>query len=205
MKHFSDVTPAASRVLDVAERLIARRGYNGFSYEDIARQIGIRKPSIHHHFATKAELVAVLAQRYTHRFRTALLEIDGRHGQASARLRAYAALFEQTYRRDGELCVCGILGAEAESLPTPAADEVARFFRVNLDWLTATFAAGAEAGELRLPRSAAAHAQACLALLEGAMVVGRGLGTGGTAGAALTPAALAAAYLEPLASAPAAA
>ncbi|MDY6813525.1 MAG: TetR/AcrR family transcriptional regulator, partial [Pseudomonadota bacterium] len=170
MKHFSELTPAATRVLDVAERLIAQRGYNGFSYEDIARRVGIRKPSVHHHFATKAELVAVLAQRYTHRFRTALLEIDGRHGQAPVRLRAYAALFEQTYRRDRELCVCGILGAEAESLPALAANEVARFFGVNLDWLSTTFATGGETGELQLPRAAAVHAQAYLALMEGAMV-----------------------------------
>ncbi|MDY6812989.1 MAG: hypothetical protein SV108_04800, partial [Pseudomonadota bacterium] len=75
----------------------------------------------------------------------------------------------------------------------------------NLDWLSTTFATGGETGELQLPRAAAVHAQAYLALMEGAMVVGRGLGTGGTASAALTPAALAAAYLEPLASAPAAA
>lgn len=205
MKHFSEVTPAATRVLDVAERLIARRGYNGFSYEDIARQIGIRKPSIHHHFATKAELVAVLVQRYTHRFRTALLAIDGRHSQAPARLHAYAAVFEQTYRRDRELCVCGILAAEAEGLPAPAAHEVARFFHVNLEWLATTFAVGAEADELRLPQSATVHALAYLALLEGAMVVGRGLGDGDEAKSVVTPAALATAYLEPLTVTPTAA
>ncbi len=202
MKHFSEVTPAATRVLDVAERLIAQRGYNGFSYEDIARQIGIRKPSVHHHFATKAELVAVLAQRYTHRFRAGLLTIDGRHGRAPARLHAYAALFEQTYGRDRELCVCGMLAAEAQSLPGPAAHEVARFFRVNLQWLAATFAAGVDAGELRLPQGAEVHAQAYLALLEGAMVVGRGLGGEGSARAAIAPATLAAAYLAPLAATP---
>ena len=196
MKHFSEVTPAGERVLDVAEELIARRGYNGFSYDDIAKRIGIKKPSIHHHFPTKAELVAVMAQRYTHRFRGALLEIEGRQAVPHARLMAYADLFERTHLREREFCVCGILGAEAETLPAPAAEEVSRFFTLNLDWLGAVFKQGAEEGSLRLPAPAPVHAEGLLALLEGSMLLARGLrqSTAGGAG----PVALAAAYLTPL-------
>ena len=82
MKHFSEISAMAERVVDAAEGLVQRRGYNGFSYDDVAIIVGIKKPSIHHHFPTKAELVAVVAQRYTHRFRTALLEVEGRHAKS---------------------------------------------------------------------------------------------------------------------------
>lgn len=36
------------RILDVAQRLIQDRGYNGFSYRDVAAEVGIRAPTIHH-------------------------------------------------------------------------------------------------------------------------------------------------------------
>jgi TetR/AcrR family transcriptional repressor of nem operon len=43
-------------LLDVAEELLLTRGYNGFSYNDIAEKVGIRKASIHYHFPSKSGL-----------------------------------------------------------------------------------------------------------------------------------------------------
>ena len=174
MKHFSELSASAERVVDAAEVLIQHAGYNGFSYDDVARQVGIKKPSIHHHFPTKADLVSVVAQRYTHRFREQLLKIEGKHAKAVNRLSAYAALFQQTYDQDRRLCVCGILGAEAEALPPSVASEVQRFFAINLEWLSQTFAAGQADGSLRPSVEPAALAELYLCALEGAMVVGRG-------------------------------
>ncbi|MEC5218440.1 TetR/AcrR family transcriptional repressor of nem operon [Actimicrobium sp. GrIS 1.19] len=175
MKHFADISPTAERVVDAAEGLVQLHGYNGFSYDDVARLVGIKKPSIHHHFPKKEELVAVIAQRYTHRFREELLRIDQQHARAPQRLTAYAALFERTYASDRRLCVCGILSAESDSLPDVVTDEVAQFFKVNLDWLTGVVAEGQRAALIRAGAGAAELAEAFLCALEGAMVVGRGM------------------------------
>lgn len=175
MKHFSEISPTAEKVVDAAEGLIQERGYTGFSYDDVAQLVGIKKPSIHHHFATKAELVAVVTQRYTHRFREQLLAIEGRAAKAPERLSAYAALFERTFANNRRLCLCGMLGAEADSLPESLAGEVNRFFQANLEWLVAAFRDGQRAGLIRPSPDANALAEAFLCALEGAMVVGRGL------------------------------
>jgi TetR/AcrR family transcriptional repressor of nem operon len=175
MKQFTDLTPAAERIVDAAEDLVQTLGYNGFSYEDVARIVGIRKPSVHHHFPTKMELGAVVAQRYTHRFREALLRIEGSSSQAPARLRAYADLFDATYDKSRRLCICGMLGAEADSLPQEIMLQVKRFFSVNLEWLTMVFAEGLADGSLKSSRAPAELAEAFLCTLEGALMVGRGL------------------------------
>ena len=193
MTPFGEMSATAERVVDAAEGLIQQHGYNGFSYEDIARQVGIRKPSVHHHFSTKAELVAVVAKRYTHRFGEQLLTIERKHARAPARLKAYAALFEQTFAQDQRLCLCGMLGAEADSLPDEVAGEVAQFFAANLKWLTAVVAAGQAASLIRSRPASAAIAEAFLCALEGAMVVGRGMPS------ARGPAATAAVFLAALA------
>ncbi|MBC3930277.1 TetR/AcrR family transcriptional regulator [Undibacterium curvum] len=175
MKHFSEISATAERVVDAAEGLIQARGYNGFSYDDVARLVGIKKPSIHHHFATKSELAAVVAQRYTHRFKELLLQIEGSSVKAAERLSAYAALFEKTFSTDKHLCVCGMLGAESSSLPEIVNHEVQRFFDANLDWLTQIADDGQRAGQLTSKLSPQSIAETYLSLLEGAMVVGRGM------------------------------
>ena len=176
-KHFSELTPAAERLVDVAQGLIQRGGYNGFSYEDIARVVGIKKPSIHHHFPTKADLVTVVTQRYMHRFREALLRIEGQQARAPERLLAYAELFEQTYGAQRQLCLCGMLGAETDAVPAEVAQEVQQFFKTNLQWLTDVIEQGQRQNSLRKEVDARVHAQLLLCALEGAMVVGRAAGS----------------------------
>jgi TetR/AcrR family transcriptional repressor of nem operon len=177
MKQFSEISPSAERVVDAAERLIQQYGLNGFSYDDIAREIAIKKPSIHHHFRTKAELVQVIVQRYAHRFAGALAAIDAAVADPVKRLARYADLFAATYRQDRRLCVCGILGAEAASMSAEVAAEVEAFFQMNLDWLAAQLAAGVAAGSLRQGSAGPAQAYGLLSVLEGAMMVGRGMGS----------------------------
>ncbi|MES2165376.1 MAG: TetR/AcrR family transcriptional regulator [Pseudomonadota bacterium] len=187
MKHFSEMSESALRVVDAAEGLIQERGYNGFSYDDVAKLVGIKKPSIHHHFATKGDLATAVAQRYTHRFREQLLRIEVQHAKAQDRLTAYATLFENTFAAEQRLCVCGMLGAEAKSLPDGVAHEVSRFFEANTDWLAMVIAEGQRAQQLRAQPEARALADAFLATLEGAMIVARSVrGARGPAGVAQT-------------------
>ena len=164
----------ASRVMDVAEALIQQRGYAGFSFDDIAQVVGIRKPSVHHHFRTKSDLVAALARRYTDRFELALAAIDIARDDPLARLNAYVQLFAATYANERRLCVCGMLGAEADALPGEVADAVSRFFQLNLTWLSAAMRDAQRSGQLATGQRPGALAELLLSTLEGAMIVGRG-------------------------------
>jgi TetR/AcrR family transcriptional repressor of nem operon len=50
-------------ILDAARDLIQTRSYLGFSFQDVADQVGIRKPSMYHHFSSKEALgVAVIRE-----------------------------------------------------------------------------------------------------------------------------------------------
>ncbi len=170
MRDYQQLSPAAERIVDVAEALIQRQGFNGFSYEDIAQAVGIRKPSVHHHFATKADLATVVTQRYVQRFTDALHNLDLSQDQAHERLLAYAQLF-QSANQNQRLCLCGMLGAEFETLPDSVRVHIHTFFELNVQWLQTILAEG-------WPEQAERSNKLALLLfsaLEGSMLVGRTL------------------------------
>ena len=57
---------------DAAERHARRGGYHGFSFRNLAAEVGIKSASVHYHFSTKGDLVAALAERYMARMRDTL-------------------------------------------------------------------------------------------------------------------------------------
>ncbi len=116
----------------------------------------------------------MVVQRYTYRFCAALLGIEGQSASPTDGLIAYAAQFEQTFANNRRLCICGMLGAESDALPQAVVDEVERFFKVNLGWLTLVFDGGQRAAQITLKLPAEALAETFLCVLEGSMVVGRG-------------------------------
>ena len=124
----------AARILDIGERLVQVRGFNGFSYADVAAELDMTTAALHYHFPGKAELGRALIARYTERFEAALAEIDARIPDAPAKLDAYAALYADVLR-DRRMCLCGMLAAEYETLPEAMQLAVARFFEENERWL----------------------------------------------------------------------
>src|SRR6266704_1103916 len=106
----------AQRILDVAERLVQTQGFNGFSYADIAAELGITKASLHYHFATKAALGSALITRYGAEFGRALEEIDQSAVDAREKLRRYAGLYADVLRQH-RMCLCGMLAARSYGDP----------------------------------------------------------------------------------------
>jgi TetR/AcrR family transcriptional repressor of nem operon len=163
------------QILDIAQRLIQSRGYNAFSFSDLAKELGIRTASVHYHFPTKADLGVALLQRYRQNFRDELGGISSRADNPVRHLARFAALFERTFKADNQLCLCGMLSAEVATLPKDVAGEVERFFQETEIWLAAVLAAGKQSRLIAFEGSARVQARMLLAMLEGAMVVARGM------------------------------
>jgi TetR/AcrR family transcriptional repressor of nem operon len=184
----------SDRILDSAERLVQLRGFNGFSYADIAGELGITKASLHYHFRTKGELGEALMMRYARRFADALAAIDASTDDAPSKLSAYADLYAGVLEGH-RMCLCGMLAAEYQTLPDPMQRAVVTFFDDNQAWLIEVLEHGQRAHTLRFSGPARETAQATLSALEGALLVSRSYGdpelfqaTAGRVLAALGPA-----------------
>lgn len=165
----------ATRILDVAERLAQMRGFNGFSYADIAIELGITKAALHYHFATKADLGEMLIGRYAARFDQALAAIDASTPGAAAKLRGYAELYADVLRNQ-RMCLCGMLAAEYPTLPGAMQASVVSFFDQNEAWLQNVLEQGRSDGSLHFTGSSRDAARMIISCLEGAMLVTRPYG-----------------------------
>ena len=170
-----DDAGTAARILDVAERLVQVRGFNGFSYANIAAELGITKAALHYHFAGKADLGEALISRYASRFADALAGVDAMAAGASVRLSGYADLYLQVLS-NRKMCLCGMLAAEYQTLPQPMQDAVVRFFDQNESWLEQVLEQGRDDGSLQFSGSARDTARLIIGSLEGAMLIARPYG-----------------------------
>jgi TetR/AcrR family transcriptional regulator, transcriptional repressor for nem operon len=168
-------TGTAERILDVAEALVQSRGFNGFSYADVAEALGISKAALHYHFPGKAELGEALIARYASRFGDALVAVDRDEPDGPAKLRAYARLYADVFQ-DDRMCLCGMLAADYATLPDPMRERVVRFFDDNERWLARVLEAGRSDGTLRFHGSPRSVARTLVGGLEGAMLVARPYG-----------------------------
>jgi TetR/AcrR family transcriptional regulator, transcriptional repressor for nem operon len=161
-----------SRILDIGERLIQIRGFNGFSYADVAGELSITKASLHYHFPSKADLGEAIIARYAQNFARALDAIGARQSNAPAKLSAYANLYADVLREQ-RMCLCGMLASEYESIVDPMRHAVIDFLDDNETWLVTVLEQGRSEGDLSFAGSAACTARSIVSGLEGAMLIAR--------------------------------
>ena len=94
------------RILQSAAVLFARRGFHGTSTRDIANEVGIRQPSLFHHFTSKHAMLAELLDRDLGQALERIRRYRATAGCTAARLHAYlvedvAALSEAVFDARG--------------------------------------------------------------------------------------------------------
>ena len=104
---------------------------------DLAKTVGVSKPSIHHHFPSKENLGIVIVEAYIDRVRSDLARIEAQHNPTLARLEAFLRMF-QTSSNSGLLPLCGALAAEMSALPVSLQQITRRIFDLQLQWLCST-------------------------------------------------------------------
>ena len=173
--HSGQIGDSAQRILDVAERLVQTRGFNGFSYADIAEVLDVTKASLHYHFPSKADLGRRLIERYEQTFLAVLKGIDATGAAPREKLKRYARIYADVLR-DNRMCLCGMLASDYATLPKAMKEDVKHFFDENEQWLVAVLEQGRKSGALEFKGSPLDLARVIVGSLEGAMMLARSYG-----------------------------
>lgn len=173
----TNVSSTADDILACARTLIIAGGYNGFSYADVAEIVGIRKPSIHHHFASKVDLVRTLVSRYRAEAEAGLSALERNVADPRDQLKSYVGYWEACINdATAPFCVCALLACELPILPEEVALEVRAHFRSLASWLTSVMERGKRKGQLHLSSAAKIEAEGFMATVHGAMLSARAYG-----------------------------
>jgi len=169
-------TPDTSqRILDIAERLVQTRGFNGFSYADIAEAMKVTKASLHYHFPAKSDLGKRLIERYEANFLAALARIDVEAKDGREKLKRYVQIYMDVVKAN-RMCLCGMLAAESGTLPEEMRDDMRHFFDENERWLVGVLKEGKKARTLAFKGTPSEVARSLVGSLEGAMMIARSYG-----------------------------
>jgi TetR/AcrR family transcriptional regulator, transcriptional repressor for nem operon len=152
------------RILGAAEQRVRSAGYHGFSFRDLAGDVGIKSASVHHHFPTKEVLVSRLITHYREKIEKSLAGFPAGKG----RIAAYRSLFRDQLAGGFGMCLGGMLGVESEDLPLTVGQETRRFFEMLVADLANALAEDSD--------DPSAAALAIVAQLEGAMLLTRSSG-----------------------------
>ena len=169
-----DLSPRAVEIVEQTKLLLAAGGYHGFSYADVSERVHIGKPSIHHHFPTKADLVLTVVARHREQAREGLAALDQHVEDPLARLTAYTDYWAKCIREGtSSMCICAMLAAESPMIPPAVADEVRGYFGDLNAWLASVLEKGAAKRQFRLRNSALVEAQTFMSTVHGAMLTAR--------------------------------
>ena len=162
----------SEEILNAAEDLLQRRGYNAFSYHHIAVQLGVRNAAIHYHFPAKEDLGVALVKRYQDRFRLWARSTDG-VADAWQRLQAYFQTYLDFLEADCKCCPGGVLGTEFHAIPETRREQARLLARDIHEWLMRTLEAGREQTVLRFSGRADDKAVEIGAALQGGLQIAR--------------------------------
>ncbi len=130
----------------IAARLFAEHGYQGTSLADLAEALGVQKPSLYHHIASKEDLLWDVAREGAAAFHAAL---DAVPGDAPAPERIRLALRAHLAVVAGQLDVATVFVREWRFLSGERRDEFVAERRRYEERLQELFRDGVESGELR--------------------------------------------------------
>ena len=123
-----------SQIVELALRNIREKGYLSFSYDDLAKELGVTKASIHYHFMKKEDLGLAVCTKLKEGLEKSYLNID------QAQINSEDKPWEFISRRanqigNNEVCPISSLQADYNFLPIAMQESVQQLSQMEIDYL----------------------------------------------------------------------
>ena len=157
-------------IIDLADSLIRKRGFNAFSYSDIATMLDIRNAAVHYHFPSKSDLGNAVMEAEVLR----LTEYRRQHGglPGDEQLKHLVETFyysAQTHM----LCLVGALTPEFATFDDGMQMTLQRMCAAIRDWITDFLGQARTTGRLHFEGTAEDRAVLVLSTLLSSLLLSR--------------------------------
>ena len=163
-------------ILNTAESFIQSRGYNAFSYRDIAKIVGVKTSSIHYYFPTKVDLAKAVIQKHIKELCSDLESIIS-HPTSPCQKKLdliFDGILAKTYMNEHRMCLGGMLASDLMTLPEEIQEEIKHFFRCIEKGLEKFLLLGLSQGEFYFKKdSVAEEVSLIISCIEGSLLLTR--------------------------------
>ena len=157
-------------IIQLADQLIRDKGYNAFSFYDIAKSLGIKNASIHYYFPGKTQLGIAVIQEHSRRFNVMKEAVAGKH--PAEKLKVFAATYGAT-RQEERICIVGSLASDLHTLEPGTGQQLALYAQEVLGWVEAVLEEGRNLGYFTFAVPARTKALLIITNLSGALQLTR--------------------------------
>ncbi len=136
----------------IGMELVQKHGYHGFSFQNVADRLRLKKPSLYEHFRSKEDLISAIIAEYTNEFRNWT-----QRSRELPTLRQVAEVFSvfQMFVNDGgKICPILALATDSKTLSFEVQKDMQEFISSWVHWLEKQLLAGQIDGSIRRDMSA---------------------------------------------------
>ena len=129
-----------TRIIEAADQLFYKRGYNQTSFSDIAEITGIPRGNFYYYFKTKDDILAAVVDARIEHYREALVKCEAASADPRERLLAFIDIMassEQTVLDAG--CPIGSLCTELAKDSNPLQSKSREVFELLRGWISEQF------------------------------------------------------------------
>ncbi|TGK36034.1 TetR/AcrR family transcriptional regulator [Leptospira gomenensis] len=159
------------KIASLARGYFQSVGFQSFSFQDIADDLGIKKASVHYHFPSKEELGLEVLEIYYKDFAVYTANLKDRPPRV--RLFALFKLYEAYTGENGKICPFGVVGSEYYVLSQSIRDKTLVLHNQHRDFLIQTLSDGSKEGVFLLPLNARETADLFMSAIQGSMQISR--------------------------------
>lgn len=161
------------QILELAENLIRSKGYNSFSYHEIAVGLGIKNAAIHYHFPTKEVLGLEVIRNNIQQFKD--FEERVKELTPEEQLDEFIQIYD-TNCDTGRVCLVGAISVEYFGLPENMTLVMQGLTQLTHSWLTRLMKAGQSAGAFHFRTAPAQKALMIITNLAAGIQLARFMG-----------------------------
>lgn len=151
--------------------LLQRFGFNGFSFQHIADEVGVKKPSLYDHFDSKEAFGVQMMDDYLHSFERWAETVSG--FKPEDRIQGLFDIFYK-FSTDGlKYCPLAALSADFHTLPKSMKKSVQKMAEFQKDWLENTIKEGQKQKTFRQDLSSSVLSDLVFSLCIGSQMLAR--------------------------------
>ncbi|MFN8345360.1 MAG: TetR/AcrR family transcriptional regulator [Spirosomataceae bacterium] len=126
-------------IIQAADHFIREKGFNAFSFNDIAKAVGIKTASIHYHFPTKTDLGVATVKEHIERLEALKTALEDQ--PPMAKLMGFLSIYTSA-KSEEKICIVGSLATDLHTVEEGIQKELKGLAEKILDWVTAILQEG---------------------------------------------------------------